>query len=194
MATITTTARAFFRNGASTTSNLLGYTSSDKVVYVTRYTLSTEDLPSGASSIQVELPSVLDTTTDCGLVGSLTKYRFKVTTSATSHVNAGPTTTDYDGEVTFVAKNGTYYLTIPKTTVVLLPNTTYYLYLFPAEAVHGYFYNRRKSLDIIATGGAGIVEIYNGSKWESYQCYIYNGSKWEMYLPYVYNGSGWDLC
>lgn len=188
---ITTTARSFYENGAPFGDNLVGYISG--VSYVVRYTFSTADLPAGASSIRVDIPSPQTASNDWGLVGSLPTMRYKITTSSTSHVAAGPSTTDYDGTASFTAYGGTHYFSIPTDSIVLLPGKTYYLYVFAGSTSGGYFYNREMTLTIVASGGAGIVQIYNGSSWGSYQCYIYNGSSWVLYLPYVYNGSAWAL-
>ena len=46
---------------------------------------------------------------------------------------------------------------------------------------------------VTTSGGAGLVYIDNGSKWETYQVYIDNGSSWDLYMPYIDNGSSWDL-
>lgn len=191
MATLKTTARVFFQNGASANSNLVGYISG--VSYVVRYTFSTDDIQAGASSIRVDVPASPTTSNDWGLVGSLPTLRFKVTTSATSHVGAGPSTADYDGVVSFVSYGGTYYLSIPTTNIVLLPGSTYYLYVFAGSTAGGYFYNRQTLIELETSGGAGIVLIYNGKTWDTYQCYIYTGSKWELFLPYIYTGSAWAL-
>lgn len=44
------------------------------------------------------------------------------------------------------------------------------------------------------SASGGYVNIHNGTKWESYQCYIHNGTDWELYSPYVHNGTSWDIC
>ena len=192
MATITTTARAFYANGAATSNNLVGYQPGGPTRNVVRYTFSTSGVPAGASSVLITASSNINDYWAL-YAGSWPTLRFKITTSSTSHTNAGPTTTDYDGTVSFTKSGSAYYLTIPTTNIVLLPNTTYYLYIFGGSTTNGVVSTYATNLTLTVSGGAGIVKIYNGSKWENYQCYIYNGSKWELYLPYVYSGSAWAL-
>lgn len=193
MATIKTTARTFFANGVEGSSNLVGYQTKGPKRNVVRYTFSTADLPAGANKISIAAPS--EATNDYWALydGAWIKLRFKITTSATSHTDAGPTTTDYDGEVSFVKIGNAYYLSIPTTNVILLPNKTYYLYIFPGEATFGLVSTYAASLTLTVSGGAGIVKIYNGKTWDNYLCYIYTGSKWELHLPYIYTGSKWEL-
>ena len=190
MAEIKTTARKFFQNGSATSSNIVGYTPSNSTSYVVRYTFSTDSLPQGASTLR--LPVKTGTTDDWGLVGTLTAYRFKVTTSDTSHINANPTT-DYDGNVGFTSYGGSYFLSIPKTSVILQPNTTYYLYIFPGEAKYGYFYNRDSTLELILEGAAGGVQIRDGGKVETFQPWIYTSGTWASYIPQVRDGGSWGV-
>lgn len=196
MVTITTTARTFFANGTAGTSNLIGYqpgsSTREPIRNVVRYTFSTSGVSAGASSVKIEASSNINDYWAL-YAGSWPTLRFKITTSSTSHTNAGPTTTDYDGTVSFTKSGSAYYLTIPTTNIVLLPNTTYYLYIFGGSTTNGVVSTYATNLTLTVSGGAGIVKIYNGKTWDDYMCYIYNGSKWELYLPYVYSGSSWAL-
>lgn len=40
----------------------------------------------------------------------------------------------------------------------------------------------------------GVVYIYDGSTYASYECYIDNGTTWDMCVPYIDNGTTWDAC
>lgn len=49
-------------------------------------------------------------------------------------------------------------------------------------------------INIVATSSAlGLIHIYNGSMFDSYQIFIYDGFEWDIYCPYVYDGD-WDIC
>lgn len=160
---------------------------------VIRYTFTTP--ATGASSFSVSITGV------SMYQGSFPEFRFFLTTSPTSHVNANYKTTEYDGTLTRTSLgNSKYQYSSDEVSKLLLPNTTYYLYIFGANSNELYAYfpkdNSQYTTDlatIIIEGGAGLVFIDSGSSMEAYQVYIDNGSGWDMYIPYIDNGSGWDM-
>ena len=188
MATITCTAREYFKSGEAVSAELVGYQSAS-IQNVVRYTFTTD--ATGASGISMAVAS--GTYASLG-GGSANNLRFKITTSATSHTGANASS-DYDGVVTMTYDGGLYVPSISATNVLLLPNTTYYLYIFTGSTAKSWYYWSipANKVTVTTSGGAGIAPIYNGKTWDDYMCYIYNGSKWELYLPYVYSGSAWAL-
>lgn len=40
----------------------------------------------------------------------------------------------------------------------------------------------------------GLVYIFDGENWNSYQIYIYSGTEWVQYIPYIYDGANWSMC
>ena len=131
----------------------------------------------------------------CGHSSNTYNVRFKVTDDPDSYVNAGAGY-NYDGSVSF---SGTY--TVERTCTInglmLIPNKTYYLFLFPGEDLYSVRFCYDENGDVseltAETSPAGLAYINNGTEFEPYQVYIYNGSDWEMYFPYIYNGATWDL-
>ena len=78
--------------------------------------------------------------------------------------------------------------------MVLVPNTTYYLWIFPNTTKYGFYWlTANQQATLTTSGGAGVVYIDNGSSWDAYQCYIDNGSSWDLYIPYIDDGSSWSV-
>lgn len=185
------------------------YYSSGEINYVLRYSFTTPT--------SVYITSLTFNTTfrlainefPCD-AGYTRPIRFKVTTSSTSHINAGKDTTDYDAEYSYYTTEENTPATITIDGLNLSPNTTYYLYLFPgsgyandASERHGqymvYLYNNNgNDLSSLAYDesniNTGFVYIDNGTGWDAYAVYIDNGSGWDQYIPYIDNGSSWDAC
>ena len=79
-------------------------------------------------------------------------------------------------------------------TIDLLPNTTYYLYLWGSDTAGYIEVANTEHHSVSLEYYSGIVYIDNGSGFDAYEVYIDNGSSWDKYIPYIDNGSGWDIC
>lgn len=171
-----------YAGGSTATSPMVGYEGGKNRVM--RYQFETDDV--GASHIYIEL-------TNIGFWGGNFKQdiNWYIGTDADSHKNAGASSESM-GSVAF---NSTYTVAEVDADVLLLPNTTYYFWLFPSTSSYScYEFSRMEDANTLnMSGGAGLVYIDSGSAMETYQVYIDNGSGWDMYLPYIDNGSGWDL-
>ena len=124
MAALTLSGPTGYMGGSSQTGGpFVGYMDSKN--YVLRYSFKT---PSSGYITKLKFSTTLR-----HYAGSATTtftIRAKVTTSTSSHKDAGSTTTDYDGSFTFSGASD-----LNKSCTIsglwLEPNTTYYLYLFP---------------------------------------------------------------
>ena len=103
--------------------------------------------------------------------------RWYITTSATSHANACGDAA-YHGTLNMTNPDG-IYRGYGEADILLLPNTTYYLWLFPQSATYDWWAHH-ESYTIETSGSVGVV-------------YIDNGSGWDAYIPYIDNGSGWVI-
>ena len=119
--------------------------------------------------------------------------RFFIGTEPESHANAGPDSV-FHGEMTRYTDNNKPIFT-GSADIVLLPNQTYYVWIFPGEDKFGWYFwetNRVSTLEILSP--AGLINLGNGSELESYQPYVFNGTDWDLLMPYLGNGSSYDLC
>lgn len=183
MATITTGTSQVYEGTSTSSTKIVGYNGGKN--YVARYSFKTDSV--GASKVSWEIGG--------NSVGGGTRppLRWYLTTSASSHINAGASTTAYHGTVS-VKNVGGYDVFSGSADTVLLPNTTYYLWVFPNTTTYGFYYlGGTDKATVTTTGAAGLVYIDNGTKFEAYQCYIDNGSSWDLYMPYVDNGSSFEL-
>ena len=117
-----------FQNGVGTDGMLIGYSST--VNRVVRYEFTTGD--DGAQKISFEFKGP---TAPPGSYTAAT-INWYVTTSETSHISAGKDAAK-NGTCTVSSYNSSTYaftIEVNEGTVKLLPNTTYYLYLFPGHA------------------------------------------------------------
>lgn len=184
MAAITTSKAQCYAGGTASTQLVLGYESSK--AWVARYSFKSG--ATGASTVSWE------TTADSYLAGgsATAEFRWYMGTGTTSHA-AGGSSLSYHGKVTKTEYGGAHIFS-GSANVVLVPNTTYYLWVFPATTTYGYYWlSTTGTATVTTSGGAGLVYIDNGTKWEPYQVYIHNGSSWDLYMPYIDNGSSWDL-
>lgn len=183
MATVTTGAALYYKAGTSGVSSVVGYES--KSNRVARYKFTAPS--TGATSVSVQIKNVL-----LGDGSSSSAIRFYITTSADSHINAGESAV-YSGTLSITLSNGTYTAT-GSTDMMLMPNTVYYLWVFPGSTYYGWWYwNTPATLK--TSGGAGLVYIDNGSKLVPALPYIDNGSGgWIQAMPYIYKGDTWVLC
>ena len=179
MATITTTTYASYIGGTASDHGMVGYASSSN--YCVRFQFTSP--ATGASSVTIS-----GNFSHSG--GSTAAPKWYITDSATSHTNAGASSTAH-GTLTMTLSSGVYVGT-GTASIVLKPNTTYYLWFFPSVAEYG-IWGHYKSFTITTSGGAGLVYIDNGTSWDAYQVYIDNGTSWDLYMPYIDNGSSWDL-
>lgn len=119
--------------------------------------------------------------------GSSVPIRFYIGTDPESHVNAWSDSA-YTGELTPSDDGKTF---TGEAQLLLLPNTTYYLFVFPGSKTYGYYtwyrYGYEIGLTLTLTGGAGIV--YVGGV--MYQIYVGNSSGGaDLRLPYCGNADG----
>lgn len=188
MATIELTDVLFYKNGESklgedNVSSVVGYEDSSR--RVARYTFTAPE--TGAQSVALTFH-----TSGRGS-GSHMTLRFFIGTDPDSHVNAGAES-EYTGELIldtngYVVFNGT-------ADILLLPNTVYYLWVFPSVDTFGWYtWQRQGYTSVMETEGvAGLIYIDNGSEHEAYQFYIDNGTSWDLYIPYIDNGNSWDMA
>lgn len=182
MATITLSSPTYYKAGTSGVSAVVGYESSSN--RIARYSFTAPS--TGASSVSI-------TTGNCSTGGGSTTsvIRFYITTSSTSHTNAG-SGSDYTGSLTMSLSNGVYIGT-GSASILLLPNTTYYVWVFPGSTTYGWWY-WCSTMTLTTSGGAGLVYIDNGSSMVAAIPYIDNGSSWVQAMPYIDNGSSFILC
>lgn len=117
--------------------------------------------------------------------------RWYITTSATSHANACADAA-YHGTLTMTNVDGADVGT-GEANVFLLPNTTYYLWLFPPSEEFGWWYHEKK-FTIETSGAAGLAYIDNGNSVDSYEIFIDNGDSFDRYCAFIDNGSEWEIC
>lgn len=82
----------------------------------------------------------------------------------------------------------------PYADVILLPNTEYYLWIFPAYTSYGQILWHGTTDTFEFSGEVGFVRIDNGLSFDAYQIYVDNGESWDLYLPYADNGMTFELC
>lgn len=181
MAAITLSNPTFYNGGASGASAVVGVSSG--LNRVARYSFTSPDI--GASSVTLKFTSMWFET---GVPKPASLY-FYIGTDPNSHINAGAEST-YTGVLN--VDTNTYTSCSGSADVLLLPNTTYYLFVFPATTTFGWYYWQTTAA-MTSSGGAGLVYIDNGSGFDAYQIYIDNGTSWDLHMPYIDNGSGWDL-
>lgn len=182
--TITTSTAKCFDGKSSTTLFILGINGGRNCV--ARYSFTTGT--GGANSVSWSLTNNYDSG-----YGTMPPLRWYIGTSDSSHIDAGADKTTYHGDVTATYYGGSYIFS-GEADVVLLPNTTYYLWIYPNTTAYG-FYNlgNKQTVTLETYGAAGLVYIDSGKGFEAYQIYIDNGTKWELYMPYISNGSKFEL-
>lgn len=140
--TITTGKPACYAGGTSGASYVVGYES--KQNRVVRYTFTTDS--GGASNVSVLIPNY-SKSDDTG--SSTAPLRWYIGSSSTDHANAGADST-YNGTLTMTASGG-YYNFSGTASVVLTPNTTYYLWIFPGSTTYGWWW--------VASGGTATITV-----------------------------------
>lgn len=187
MATITLSNPTFYQDGTVCTGKVVGRSIPDKytVNRVARYSFTSPN--TGASSVSLIFANMHYTPAD-GKTRP-TSFRFYIGTDADSHINAGASST-CTGTVKLLENSYTEFA--GSADILLLPNTKYYLFVFPATSTYGW-YSWEGTSAMTSSGGAGLIYIDDGSGWSAYQVYIDNGSSWDMYMPYIDTGSSWNL-
>lgn len=170
--------------GDTATSAIVGYESSKNRVM--RYMFETDS--DGASHIYVELTNLYFRSGNiyqdiCWYIG----------TDANSHKNANASAGSASmGKLTF---GSSYHAAEIDADVILLPNTTYYLWLFPSVSTYSCYDISTNSTDntLNMTGSAGLVYVKSGSEMKKCQAYVKSGSTWKLHIPYKKNGSSWEM-
>lgn len=128
---VTATAQAY-SGGSTTSSKWIGYSST--TVRTVRYQFTTGS--DGAASISFSFQGPTNPT-GSSTAASINWY---VTTSSTSHASAGSSSTK-NGTCSTSYNSSSYVWTISVSSgsVKLLPNTTYYLWLFPNHSSGNYY-------------------------------------------------------
>ena len=179
---ITSGAALYYKAGKSGISSVVGY--EGKTNRVARYQFTAP--ATGANGISFSIGHIY-----FGEGSKTSDIRFYITTSNSSHANAGASAA-YNGKASFSLYGGIYTVT-GSANILLMPNTTYYLWLFPGSTTYGWWYWNTPAT-LTPSGGAGLVYIDNGSKLVAAIPYVDNGSKWVQVMPYIDNGSKWVLC
>ena len=176
----------FYSKGGTSSSRVVGIESkSNRLV---RYTFTTPG--EGASAVSMKFYCDGDRKGNHDV-----PLRFYIGTDPTSHVNAGPDS-EYQGTLTKTTGTKGAVFT-GELDILLFPNTTYYLWVFPGVNTtdyYGYYSWFPPDSDLVNTltlsGGAGVIHI-NG---KAYQACIANGTEYKPFLNYIGNGSTYDLC
>ena len=185
---ISTSTVQVFQGGTPVQQYVVGYASATN--WVARYSFSVGS--TGANALQWDLIN------NYLAGGSLTAgLEWQINTSPSSYANANGSSASYPaaGTVSITDMGGGSYRFFGSAgNFILLPNTTYYLWIFPATTTYGYFnLTEMQTATVAPSGAAGIVRIYYGATAATYQPYIYTGSGWQMVIPYICNGSSWIM-
>lgn len=114
--------------------------------YVARYQFSSD--AKGANKVSWEL------TENYKGSGTLPPLRWYITTSASSHINAGSSAA-YHGAVTVTEYGGSYIFS-GSADIVLKPSTIYYLWIFPNTTTYGFYWLKEKGTATVTTSGAAL--------------------------------------
>lgn len=148
--TVTTTGRTMYRGGASNNSYQIGYEASTGMSRVIRYSFTTPaDGVSKLSFVGAHLAH--------GASYSWSGLSWYVTTSPTSHLNAGPGTVSH-GTLTISGNGKDYDISTGEAAVNLPANTEAYIYIFPNNA--NYFlwnFVNVTSLSITTAAGSSTI-------------------------------------
>lgn len=152
----------------------------------------------GASIVNIEKRSL-------NLLGGSSddKIMLFITTNGDSHIGAcyvnGATNNPEFDTVCNISKgdnsNYTEYVISSSVEKILLPDTEYYLFLFPAHK-NVSFYEIYGSIYITMTfeGAAGLAQIDTGNELITAIPYIDNGTEWQQAIHYIDNGNTWNIC
>lgn len=177
----------FYKGGQSGVSRVVGndWENGAVISRIARYTFTAPNLGAQAVNVTFHTTGKSD--------GSHNPLRFFIGTDPDSHAKADGNS-EYTGELTLDTDG--YVVFTGSADILLLPNVTYYLWVFPATTTYGHYsWQRLNYVSTLETiGAAGLIYIDNGAELEAYQFYIDNGSDWDLHIPHMDNGSGWDMC
>lgn len=148
--TVTTTGRTMYRGGALNNSYQIGYEASTGMSRVIRYSFTTP--ADGVSKLSFEGAHLAH-----GASYSWSGLSWYVTTSPTSHLNAGPGTVSH-GTLTISGNGKDYDISTGEAAVNLPANTEAYIYIFPNNA--NYFlwnFVNVTSLSITTAAGSSTI-------------------------------------
>lgn len=148
--TVTTTGRTMYRGGASNNSYQIGYEASTGMSRVIRYSFTTP--ADGVSKLSFTGAHLAH-----GASYSWSGLNWYVTTSPTSHLNAGPGTVSH-GTLTITGNGKDYDISTGEAAVNLPANTEAYIYIFPNNA--NYFlwnFVNVTSLSITTAAGSSTI-------------------------------------
>lgn len=147
---------AFFENGNGGASSIVGIESSDARVVRYKFRTPTEGA-SGFSWSMLEAENYYAADSE--------KLRFFVGSDPNSHINAGADAT-YHGTATATKVGSTYTITGEASGIILLPDTDYYLFIFPGYTTAGYWgwWQYLDGMSVYLDGAAGVVRIKEGNK------------------------------
>lgn len=148
--TVTTTGRTMYRGGASNNSYQIGYEASTGMSRVIRYSFTTP--ADGVSKLSFTGAHLAH-----GASYSWSGLNWYVTTSPTSHLNAGPGTVSH-GTLTISGNGKDYDISTGEAAVNLPANTEAYIYIFPNNA--NYFlwnFVNVTSLSITTAAGSSTI-------------------------------------
>ena len=153
MASLTLSSPSGFANGSAQTSGpFVGHMSSAN--HVLRYSFKTP-----ADGYINSLTFATTFRHFMGDAGATYYVRVKVTESATSHVNAGSGTSDYNGTIS-VSGTADLGRSCTITGLWLKPNTTYYLFLFPGSQNFAKYCYNNSGADLSSLSYNSIVATY----------------------------------
>lgn len=148
--TVTTTGHTMYRGGASNNSYQIGYEASTGMSRVIRYSFTTP--ADGVSKLSFTGAHLAH-----GASYSWSGLNWYVTTSPTSHLNAGPGTVSH-GTLTITGNGKDYDISTGEAAVNLPANTEAYIYIFPNNA--NYFlwnFVNVTSLSITTAAGSSTI-------------------------------------
>lgn len=153
MAEIITGTSQTYAGTAASSSKIVGVNGG--LNYVARYQFSSD--AKGANKVSWEL------TENYKGSGSVPPLRWYITTSASSHINAGSSAA-YHGAVTVTEYGGSYIFS-GSADIVLKPSTIYYLWIFPNTTTYGFYWLAAKGTATVTTSGAALsVLSVSGTK------------------------------
>lgn len=188
-----------YAGGVESSSRFLGVNSKSNLVL--RYAFKT---PSAAIVKTLTFKSKVAWLSSVG-ISATTKYpmRLKITRDATSHINAGSETSDYDAEMTLIAdlaQGANVYNDVSATIsgLSLAPDATYYLYIFPgSSSAHMFYCYDASGADLSSLICdemlQGLVCIDDGADFGGYQPDVDTGSEWIQVVPMIDDGASWAV-
>ena len=178
---------SLFTAGKGATSRVVGndYQDGSIINRIARYTFTTPAEGANHFSFLIHTNGLGD--------GNKCPLRFFVGTDPTSHINAWDTS-EYTGEATISSNNK---IVTGEADIILMPNTTYYLFIFPgSKSVYGWYswYSLDNINNFTFTGGAGVsyIKAADGTV-NGYQWYVRTADGWKLMLPYIKKPEGFTL-